>query len=41
MAEEKDLREKELGELKAAAQAAVDMVDPPEESTHVDKTSLE
>jgi len=41
MAEEKDLREKELGELKAAAQAVVDMVDPPEESTHVDKTSLE
>jgi len=32
MAEEKDLREKELGELKAAA---------PEESTQADKTLLE
>jgi len=29
MVEEKDLREKELGELKAAAQAVLDMVDPP------------
>ena len=29
MAEEKNLREKELGELKAAAQAVLDMVDPP------------
>jgi len=41
MAEEKDLREKDLGELRAAAQAVVDMVDPPKESTQVDKTLLE
>ena len=41
MAEEKDLREKDLGELRAAAQAVVDMVDPPEESTQVDNTLLE
>jgi len=41
MAEEKDLREKELGELKAATQAAVDMVDPPKEGTQEDQTLLE
>lgn len=40
MAEEKDLREKELGELKAVAQTVVDMVDPPKESTQANKTLL-
>ena len=29
MAEEKDLRKKELDDLKAAALAVIDMVDPP------------
>jgi len=41
MAEEKDLWEKELGELKAAAQAVIDMVDPPKEGAVPDKTLLE
>jgi len=41
MAEEKDLWEEELDELKAAAQAVVDMVDPPEEGTEQVKTLLE
>ena len=41
MAEEKDLREKDLGELRAAAQAVVDMVDPPEEGTKITKTLVE
>lgn len=41
MTEDKDLREKELDELKVVAQALVDMVDPPEESTQADKTLLE
>ena len=41
MAEEKDLRKKELDDLKAAAQAVIDMVDPPEEGTVQDKTLLE
>lgn len=41
MAEEKDLREREFGELKAIAQAVVDMVDPPEEGTQEDRTLLE
>ena len=38
MAEEKDLREKELEELKTAAQTVIDMVDPPEEGTEQNKT---
>jgi len=41
MAEEKDLREKELGEQKAAGQAIIDMVDPSEEGAVQDKTLLE
>lgn len=41
MAEEKNLRERELNELKVAAQAVVDMVDPLEESTQVGRTLLE
>jgi len=41
MAEEKDLQEKELGELKAAGQAIIDMVDPSEEGAVQDKTLLE
>ena len=41
MAEEKDICEKELGELKAAAHADVDMVDPPEEGTQEDRTQVE
>jgi len=41
MAKQKDLREKELEELKTAAQAVVDMVDPPKEGTVQDKTLLE
>jgi hypothetical protein len=40
MAEEKNLREKELDELKATAQAVVDMVDPPEEGTQEDRTLM-
>ena len=41
MAEEKELQEKELDELKAAAQAVIDMVDPPEEGIAQSKTLLE
>ena len=41
MAEEKDICEKELGELEAAAHADVDMVDPPEEGTQEDRTQVE
>ena len=41
MAKQKDLREKELEELKTVAQAVVDMVDPPKEGTVQDKTLLE
>ena len=41
VAKEKNLCEKELGELKATAQAVVDMVDPPEEGTQEDQTLLE
>ena len=41
MAEEKDLRKKELDDLKAAAQAVIDMVDPTEEGDVQGKTLLE
>ena len=41
MAEEKDLRKKELDDLKAAALAIIDMVDPPEEGDVQGKTLLE
>ena len=41
LAEEKELREKELDELKATAQAIIDMVDPPEEEAAQGKILLE
>jgi hypothetical protein len=41
MAEEKEVREKELEELMGAARIVVDMVDPPEEGVVSDKTLLE
>jgi membrane-bound lytic murein transglycosylase B len=41
MAEEKEIREKELEELRIAAQIVVDMVDPREEGRVSDKTLLE
>jgi hypothetical protein len=41
MATQKELKDKELEELKDAAQVAVDMVDPPEEGVVNSKTLLE
>ena len=41
MVEEKDLWEKKYNELKAVAQAAVDMVDLPEEGAEQAKILLE
>jgi hypothetical protein len=41
MAAEKELKDKELEELKGAAQIVVDMVDPPEEGVVKERTLLE
>jgi hypothetical protein len=41
MAAEKELKDKELRELKGAAQVVVDMVDPPEEGVISERTLLE
>jgi hypothetical protein len=41
MAAEKELKDKELEELKGAAQVVVDMVDPPEEGVISERTLLE
>jgi hypothetical protein len=41
MAAEKELKDKELEELKGAAQVVVDMVDPPKEGVISERTLLE
>jgi phage gp36-like protein len=41
MAAEKELKEKELKELKGAAQVVIDMVDPPKEGVVSERTLLE
>jgi hypothetical protein len=41
MVVEKELKDKELEELKGAAQVVIDMVDPPEEGVINERTLLE